>query len=165
VALASPCCFSSSISILTNGYHFVISWPTLIFLACSSLLVGLCAFSLVSIMVRRVVSRGVLLFTTDNESVTVGSSAETIALITIGSVLLVSFVVFENYTTRSPIIPPRLFHVNDQSFFNPTFCNLSSTDANDLHSINHIIFPRHGILRRWGKPYLHFFVCLILSPW
>lgn len=40
-----------------------------------------------------------------------GSSAETIALVAIGIVLLLAFGVNELFTKRSPIIAPRLFKV------------------------------------------------------
>ena len=42
----------------------------------------------------------------------VGSSAETIALLVVGGVLLLLAGINEVYTNRSPIIPPRLFRVN-----------------------------------------------------
>ena len=42
----------------------------------------------------------------------VGSSAETIALLIVGGVLLLLAGINEVYTNRSPIIPPRLFRVN-----------------------------------------------------
>ena len=41
-----------------------------------------------------------------------GSSAETIALLVVGGVLLLLAGINEVYTNRSPIIPPRLFRVN-----------------------------------------------------
>lgn len=41
----------------------------------------------------------------------IGSSAETIALLTVGGVLLVVACVNEWFTKRSPIIPPRVFRV------------------------------------------------------
>ncbi|EGN93322.1 hypothetical protein SERLA73DRAFT_189897 [Serpula lacrymans var. lacrymans S7.3] len=44
-----------------------------------------------------------------NNSATSWSSKETIALLTVGVVLLIAGGVNEIYTTRSPIIPPRLF--------------------------------------------------------
>lgn len=42
---------------------------------------------------------------------TVWKSPETIVLLTVGGLILVSVVFWESYTTRSPIIPPRLFKV------------------------------------------------------
>jgi membrane-bound ClpP family serine protease len=45
-----------------------------------------------------------------NNGTTSWSSAETIALVTVGSVMLVSAGFYESITTRSPILPPRLFH-------------------------------------------------------
>lgn len=42
-----------------------------------------------------------------------GSSAETIALLTVGCVLLVSAAINELLTKRSPIVPPRLFQVTN----------------------------------------------------
>ncbi|KAJ7249117.1 major facilitator superfamily domain-containing protein [Mycena haematopus] len=56
-----------------------------------------------------VVSGVVCLLIGFNASETNWSSAETIALLTIGCVLLVLFCVNEAYTTRTPIVPPRLF--------------------------------------------------------
>ena len=41
-----------------------------------------------------------------------GTSAQTIALITIGIVLLIAGGVNEAFTTRSAVIPPRLFKVS-----------------------------------------------------
>ena len=45
-----------------------------------------------------------------------GSSAETIALLSVGCVLLVFAAINEMITTRSPIIPPRLFRVSLHRF-------------------------------------------------
>ncbi len=45
-----------------------------------------------------------------------GSSAETIALLCVGSTLLVLAAINEILTTRSPIIPPRLFKVSLRRF-------------------------------------------------
>ncbi|KAJ7685325.1 major facilitator superfamily domain-containing protein [Mycena polygramma] len=56
-----------------------------------------------------VVSGVVCLLIGFNSSETSWSSAETIALLTVGCVLLVLFAVNEALTTRSPIVPPRLF--------------------------------------------------------
>ncbi|KAJ6547701.1 major facilitator superfamily domain-containing protein [Mycena capillaripes] len=56
-----------------------------------------------------VVSGAVCLLIGFNSSETSWSSAETIALLTVGGVLLVLFGVNEALTSRSPIIPPRLF--------------------------------------------------------
>lgn len=41
-----------------------------------------------------------------------GSSPKTISMLTVGVVLLVACAVNEIYTTRSPIVPPRLFKVS-----------------------------------------------------
>lgn len=43
----------------------------------------------------------------------IGSSAETIALLTVGCVLLISAAINELFTKRSPIVPPRLFQVTN----------------------------------------------------
>lgn len=55
----------------------------------------------------------------------IGSSAETIALLTVGGVLLVVACVNEWFTKRSPIIPPRVFRVRPflfhSSFFFPLY--------------------------------------------
>ncbi|KAJ7285974.1 MFS general substrate transporter [Mycena rebaudengoi] len=56
-----------------------------------------------------IVSGVVCLLVGFNSSETSWSSAETIALLTVGCVLLVTAGIYECYTTRSPIIPPRLF--------------------------------------------------------
>ena len=40
-----------------------------------------------------------------------GSSAETISLLAVGCVLLLAGAINECFTSRSPIIPPRLFKV------------------------------------------------------
>ncbi|KAI5478762.1 MFS general substrate transporter [Pseudohyphozyma bogoriensis] len=45
-----------------------------------------------------------------NSGETSWKSTETIVLIVVGAVVLISAVVWECYTKRSPIIPPRLFH-------------------------------------------------------
>ena len=42
-----------------------------------------------------------------------GTDAKTIALVVVGGVLLVVAGVYETYTTRSPVLPPRLFQVGN----------------------------------------------------
>ncbi|KAJ7271912.1 MFS general substrate transporter [Mycena haematopus] len=68
-----------------------------------------------------VVSSVVCLLVGFNASETNWSSAETIALLTVGCVLLVIFCVNEALTTRTPIVPPRLFkahtHNIDHSYY------------------------------------------------
>ncbi|KAJ6502423.1 major facilitator superfamily domain-containing protein [Mycena sanguinolenta] len=56
-----------------------------------------------------VVSSVVCILVGFNSSETSWSSAETIALLTVGCVLLLLFGVNEAYTKRTPIVPPRLF--------------------------------------------------------
>ncbi|KAF8212094.1 major facilitator superfamily domain-containing protein [Mycena galopus ATCC 62051] len=58
------------------------------------------------------VSGVIVLLVGFNSSETSWSSAETIALLTVGCVLLIIAAVNEIFTTRSPIIPPRLFQAN-----------------------------------------------------
>jgi hypothetical protein len=51
----------------------------------------------------------------------VGDKPATIALLVIGCVALILGVLFENWTDRSPIIPPRLFKVGYLLNFSETF--------------------------------------------
>lgn len=92
-----------------------------------------------------------------------GQSPQTIALICIGGVLLVAAAVWEAYTSRSPILPPRLFQVclirsapflymancNDRqgrprSYSSRPSCTPSSS------SLQHSIF--HFTTRSWELP-------------
>jgi len=52
-------------------------------------------------------------FRQNNTMVPVGSSTETISLLTVGCLLLLAFGINEGYTKRSPIVPPWLFKVGD----------------------------------------------------
>ena len=47
----------------------------------------------------------------NTETLALGSTAKTIALVAVGSALLVVAGFYEVITTRSPILPPRLFQV------------------------------------------------------
>ena len=47
----------------------------------------------------------------NTETFALGSTAKTIALVVVGLVLLVAAGFYEVITTRSPILPPRLFKV------------------------------------------------------
>lgn len=76
----------------------------------------------------------VLLLVGFNSGATEWKSAKTIALIVVGGVLLILGAVNEVYTTRSPIIPPRLFKtrttamllvsafIHTMGFFTAAYC-------------------------------------------
>lgn len=65
-------------------------------------------FSEQSCMYGRTAPRFLLAYTPPS-----GSTAKTIVLVAVGCVLLVAAGVYEVFTTRLPILPPRLFQVGD----------------------------------------------------
>lgn len=79
----------------------------------------------------------VLLLVGFNSGETNWNTAKTISLIVVGGVLLIVGAVNEVYTTRSPIIPPRLFQtrttamllvsvfIHAMAFFSASYCEHS----------------------------------------
>lgn len=63
----------------------------------------------------------VFCLTTFIELLSVGDAPQTISLLVVGGILLVLSAIFETYTDRSPIIPPRLFKVYGGCIYICTF--------------------------------------------
>ena len=84
----------------------------------------------------------------NTDTLALGSSAKTIALVAVGAVLLVAAGFYEVITTRSPILPPRLFQVGHPSKPSGIYRgNLgSSADKDHRHSPHNDRHPCYSLL-------------------
>lgn len=85
----------------------------------------------------------------------IGNSRTTISFLTVGVVLLILGAVNEYFTTRSPIVPPRLFKVRSTPFPKPVIHILiafSFTDTHDRDYSDHNVLARTRILLRCLLP-------------
>lgn len=74
-----------------------------------------------------------------------GSAPAPIALLTVGGVMLVAGAINEGLTKRSPIIPPRLFHVKLFIFIFPSLTS-NIIDKNHWNFINYDFHSRVSFL-------------------
>ena len=76
----------------------------------------------------------------------VGSSAETIGLLIVGCVLLVAAALNECFTSRSPIIPPRLFKVACFCVVLRALVDVTSVDADYRDNLSDSAAAGNGLL-------------------